>query len=167
MARYLDIAPTYLDDAAQRIVEMIPLAIAPTKTQIVRYIDAKMTPPFWWVYLGLPQISDYAEDISRQVYEVVGRYVIGYATQGYDGVIQQTVYQAIPQVLNYINSHRRLMFDNADGEMAYPTPPKYLDTSAVRASQASDFGAFKDGTNTVGIEIRVLLPFTIGLDQEY
>lgn len=167
MARYSDIQPTYLKDAITRISEMIPLAMAPDVVQVVKYIDGKMTPPFWWLYLGLPQLIDRAEDLGDEIYELVCRYVIGYATEGYDGNVQQTVYTALPKVKLYLTAHKKLNFLKADSTIAYTSGVKYLDSSRVRVAQTSDFGAYKDGTNTVGIELRILLPFTIQIEQEF
>lgn len=164
MAIFDNIDTSYLDDASNRVVQMI--GVANPGIQVLRYIDPNLTPPFWWVYIGRIVLQQKSEDIMLQTYGLNCRYVMGILTQGIDGKAQEGMLTALPAAISYLFGHKRLVFRDSNGELPYLTAPRYFDPSRVMIQEATTLGAFKDGTNQVGIEVEILLPFTLSIDQE-
>jgi hypothetical protein len=170
--RFTDLDTTFLDLAVQRVKAMLTIASDPgasglLKPAVLDYVDPKVKPPFWWIFLDATQQNDQAEDVNVQVWPLALRYVIGLGTEGYDGTLQRSVFKVLPKVTSYFQAHKRLIY--ADYESDGTTPmasPKYLDSANVRIEVASALGAFRN-TNQVGIELRLRLPFNIAIDEEY
>lgn len=152
---------TYLEDSVTRVIEMVKRAVAPTKIEVLDYIDPNLSAPFTWIYLDALEPGDRAADQSHQVWPLILRFVVGVRTQGYDGALQHTLYRLLPQVINYFRSHRRLCYQDDQ------VPPDCLDTEGVEIDLASPFGDFRDGSNHIGIELRLRLPFTLLIEEEY
>lgn len=156
---YPEIDNTYLEQAITRLQDM--LAIATPNIKVYPYIDPNLNPPFWWLYQ-----SGYARGGSSlerviQTWTVTARFVVGYTTQGYDGNTARAMYRALPAAVNYIEAHKRLIY--ADDLDALP----YLRGESVQVEQASSFGAFRDNTNHLGIELGIVLPFDLVIEQEF
>lgn len=150
--------PTYLQQAIDRAAAMIKQAVP--NSQVVTYIDPNLTTPFWWVYLDRLQPDEQAYGLTGEIWPVNMRYVVGYVTEGFDGVKQRSVYTALPTVKNYFDTHKRLIY--ADGQASIP----YLNPAKLRIDVASNFGLFSADKH-IGIELRLLLPFKIEIEQEY
>lgn len=166
MPFYADIDNSYLDAAVSRLQTMLALASAPDPVQVFTYVDPNKTPPFWWMYPGVVPNTPLAWEIEKQVYEVVARYVVDYTTEGYDGNAANRIWTILPQTINYINGHKRLIFDNPDPAGPILEPIDYLDFNGVRARQSTSFGQFNN-FNQLGVEISITLPFTVQIEQEF
>jgi hypothetical protein len=170
--RFQDLDTTFLDTAVARVKAMleiatqIPITGWPTPA-VLDYVDPNQGVPFWWIYLDGTNVSDLAEDVNTQVWPLVMRYVIGHATEGYDGTLQRSVFKVLPRVTSYFQAHKRLVYQDYEEDDVTPMEsPKYLDAANVRIEVASALGAFRN-TNQVGIELRLRLPFNIQIDEEY
>lgn len=157
---FADITEDYLAISVERLMGMVYTASSDSKPNVVSYIDPQMNPPFWWLYPGQIAPEQLAQDIERQPFEIIARYAMGYVTQGYDGNIGKSLWVNMPKIINFINSHRSLVY--LDGQAPVP----FLDMSKVRARQLSGFGALQ-GYNHLGIEIAISLSFTVQIEQEW
>jgi hypothetical protein len=172
MTRFADLDTTYLDVAVQRVKAMLTIASDPgdsglRRPAVLDYVDPKVKPPFWWIFLDQTQQNDQAEDVNVQVWPLALRYVIGLVTEGYDGTLQRSVFKVLPRVTSYFQAHKRLVYQDYEEDDVTPMEsPKYLDAANVRIEVASALGAFRN-TNQVGIELRLRLPFTIHITEEY
>lgn len=159
MPYYEDINNSYLDKAVTRLIGICQLA-SPDKTQVVTYIDPQMTPPFWWLYPGPLNPIQLATEIESQPYEIVGRYVLGYTNQGYDGNLGIQLWTVLPTVCNFINGHKNLIWDDEQTQIPY------LLSGWTRARQLTGFGALQ-GYSHLGIEISISLKFTVQIEQRW
>lgn len=153
----------YLDVAVDRIAALLRTlgaTLTPPVKRVVQTADEKITPPFWWIYPGVPDEATASSDYRRQTYAVNVRLVVGSVTTGYDRVLAERLWVILPTVITYLIQRRHLVAE------AGQTPPRGLDSENVRVEQVTPFGAF-NGTHDIGIELQITLPFTVTVDLVY
>lgn len=146
---------TYLDAAVDRLVagwKEVLAALTPPITQVVKYLDQGLTPPFAWLYPGSDTPQAISQHRDSQLYVVTARVVIGYTTEKYDGELAQALWVYLPTIHNYFMSHKALVLDEDDDE------PPYLDSSKTGFRQTTPFGEFSS-LNHVGLELSHVLVF--------
>jgi hypothetical protein len=107
-------------------------------------------------------VSDYGEEFDSFVVDVTIRMIIGFATEGYIGDIDTTLYSYISQVMNYYQTHELLQ------SAAYAT----AQTDLVRARIVANRGLLLIESagvagRLVGTEYTLRAEFESETDQAY
>lgn len=154
---------TYLEDARDRIAVMCGLVGAtfdPPVTNALTYVDPNTALPCWWIYPGVANPELFSIDHSRQNFAANIRLITGLTTQGFDGALEEKLWVWLPTVINYFESHRRLVYQRDQ------RAPRYFEPALFQIVQSEPFGAFA-GSNFVGVEFSALLPFTVENESAY
>jgi hypothetical protein len=153
----------FLETAVKRIQELLEAlgaSMTPKIERVVLTADERLTPPYWWLYPGVPEESTLSSDYRRQTYAVIARLVLGGVTSGYDRALAERLWIIIPQVVTYLVQRRHLIAD------VDQTSPRGLDMNGVRIEQITPFGVFTE-SGDVGVELQITLPFEVSTSLVY
>lgn len=156
-----------IPDILNRVVALGKLALSgmsPAVTADGRaYIYAQEgTPYFYALSTGVEDVSE-SEEISTFVYTIELRLIVGKVTEGYQGEVQEKLYDYIPVVITRIK--RATFLQSA----TYPTHPE--DVLGVEFKSCSGLRVYEDntgnGTRHFGASFIIECTFEQNIDSDY
>lgn len=103
----------------------------------------------------LVRVTDGGYPLDQLVFTVNLRLVAGKLSDGFKGEVQTRLWLFEPLIINWINRHPHLRFDNTQ------TFIPELHPDGARCFTVGRFGRFADETDHIGMEFGVEIPFTV------
>lgn len=113
--------------------------------------------PFWILFPGgtIAQTDVAGEPFELQTYGVICRYIVGKVGDNYEGVNFSKLWVYLPAVINFLGSHRDLIFQEGQD------PIEELQPEGITIGTASRFGVFRDDPDHLGFELPIVLTFHV------
>lgn len=113
-----------LQQAIDRIAELEIAAMAAMSTPVTgvnaadHFTYVQSVFPYWTNRPGRITFLDTEEDLDYPIYTVISRLVIGHATEGYTGDLENALQLWIPQIITYFNARPTLVTATYSSGMA-------------------------------------------------